>query len=127
MRICRYCTTNQPPESRIRSCCRLLNELLRAVDAETALESVLALIANRPMRTWTDIDIERFPGQAVRMGELFQAERSGLAPQKKLNPDEQQRSAEIAEDVQVYLKQHFDVDEDIIQAALQELLKRYVK
>ena len=41
-------------------------------DDASVLESVLALIANRPPRSWTDTDQERFPAQAHLVGELFQ-------------------------------------------------------
>jgi hypothetical protein len=41
-------------------------------DDASVLESVLALVANRPPRTWTDTEEERFPPQARVFGEMFQ-------------------------------------------------------
>ena len=43
-------------------------------DAKT-LDSVLALVANRPPRSWTDADEERFAAQARSWGEMFRRER----------------------------------------------------
>ena len=39
-------------------------------DSKT-VESVLALVASRPPKTWTDDDVKRFPGLAEVMGRLF--------------------------------------------------------
>ena len=38
----------------------------------TVLEKTLAQVANRPPRTWTGMDVERFGGQAEALGGLFQ-------------------------------------------------------
>ncbi len=40
-------------------------------NASTVLESVLALVANRPPRTWTDREVEQFPALARQAGRLF--------------------------------------------------------
>jgi energy-coupling factor transporter ATP-binding protein EcfA2 len=44
-------------------------------DSQTVLESVLAVVANRPSRSWTDLDAERFPSQARVIGSLLQQAR----------------------------------------------------
>lgn len=61
----------------------LLPLLKRAAEPENpdaALESTLAYIANRPPRSWSDTDVQRFPDQAAQLGTLFKAERSGYDP-----------------------------------------------
>jgi hypothetical protein len=40
-------------------------------EAAAALEGVLALVATRPPRAWTDADADRFPAQAAEMGERY--------------------------------------------------------
>src|SRR5262249_1952624 len=50
-------------------------------DAQTVLDSVLALIASRPPRSWSDIEVQRFPAQAQTLGDLFQqAQRDFTEP-----------------------------------------------
>ena len=61
----------------------LLPVLRRAAspgDNLTVLEGVIALVAGRPPRTWTDIDAERFPAQARVIGNLFQQAKEGAIP-----------------------------------------------
>lgn len=61
-------------------------------DDQTVLESVLALVANRPPRTWTDTDIERFPAQAQVMGNLFrQAQEDTIQPVMTALPEDDAR------------------------------------
>jgi hypothetical protein len=38
---------------------------------DEVLESVLAYVAGRPPRSWTDADVERFPRMALTFGELY--------------------------------------------------------
>jgi hypothetical protein len=40
------------------------------------IESVLALVANRPPRNWSDTDVDRFPEAAAAMGKAFQTAAS---------------------------------------------------
>jgi hypothetical protein len=41
-------------------------------DIATSIDSVLAAVANRPLRTWEDVDADRFDARAVVLGALFQ-------------------------------------------------------
>jgi len=100
----------------------LLKRAAEAADSHTALESVLALIANRPLRTWTDSDAERFEAQAAYLGDLWREETGGPIVHP-LPPDLQARSRQIAEDLHAYLQER-EQDKRILRAALKELLDR---
>lgn len=101
----------------------LIKRAAEAADPTSALDSVLALIANRPLRSWTDSDVERFPLLAQSLGQLFLAERNGFLPGITLSQEEQQRSERLS---QVLLEQIQASQEDprILQAALQNVLLR---
>jgi hypothetical protein len=48
-----------------------LQRLAESTSTEGGVESVLALIANRPPSVWADCDVERFPEQAHHYGAMF--------------------------------------------------------
>jgi hypothetical protein len=48
-----------------------VQRLAESASAEGGVESVLALIANRPPSAWADHDVERFPEQARHYGAMF--------------------------------------------------------
>lgn len=104
----------------------LLPLLKRAGNTDTAnaaLRSVLAYIANRPPRTWSDHDVERFPNQAAQLGALFKAERSGYDPMADLSPVQREMGKQIAADLHQYVATEFDADLDVKRAALRAVLK----
>jgi hypothetical protein len=105
---------------------RLLPLLQRAVgapDPTSGLDSVLALVAARPLRTWTDADADRFAGQARVVGALFVAERDGLMGEPLLTPEEQKLSEKWAEDLRSILQPYYNENQRDIQAALRLLLR----
>ncbi len=102
----------------------LIKRAAEAEDLTAALESVVALIANRPLRTWTDSDVERFPLLAQSFGQLFLAERNGYLPGITLTQEEKQRSEQVTKALQQQLEQYQE-DPRILQAALQRLLELY--
>jgi len=58
----------------------------------TVLESVLAYVAGRPPRLWTDADVERFPRMARTFGELYKrASAMSLREIPLTREEEQQR------------------------------------
>lgn len=93
-------------------------------DTRSALESVLALIASRPLRTWTDLDTDRFNDQAQYLGELIRIERNGSMPALNLPPEKRQRSQEVAADLQRYLEEIED-DPQILEVALHLLTQEF--
>ena len=103
----------------------LLKRATEATDERAALESVLAQVANRPLKTWTDADADRFAGQCSFLGQIFQAERSGSVHTQQgpsLTPVERIRSQQIAEDLRRYLAERFSDDPHVLRSALQSLL-----
>lgn len=102
----------------------LLKRAVEPTDPDAALESVLAYIANRPPRSWTDADADRYTFQASRLGALFQAERSGYDPLATLSPAQRQQGQCIAEALQQYIVERFDASLDVKQAALRTVLKQ---
>ncbi len=61
-------------------------------DDNTVLESVLALVANRPPRSWTDQDIRQFNLRAAPIGERFQ---QATAARSVLSEDEESQAESI--------------------------------
>jgi len=100
----------------------LVKRAAETADSRLALESVLAYIANRPLRTWTDIDAERFEAQAVYLGNLWRAELGETAIYD-LPPDVQARSLQLVDQILTYLKD-IDQDQQVVRAALRILLER---
>lgn len=102
----------------------LLKRIVETGDSNAALESVLAYIANRPPRSWTDGDVDRYVAQVARLGALFQAERSGYDPLAALSPEQRRQGQHIAEALQQYVVERFDAPLDVKQAALRTVLKQ---
>jgi hypothetical protein len=98
-------------------------------DDQTILESALAFVADRPPRSWTDADIDRFPSLAGNIGQLFiQAMQTTSAfdsQRLELTPDEYKQSQAILGRIKEYLKQEDGqkVSNRIIRTAIMNLLK----
>jgi hypothetical protein len=101
----------------------LLRRAAETPDTRAALESVLTLIASRPLRTWTDLDADRFAEQAQYFGELIRIERNGNTAMLDLPPEKRQRSQEVAVDLQRYLEELED-DPQILEVALRLLTQK---
>ncbi len=100
----------------------LVKRAADAPDSRTALESVLAFIASRPPRTWTDTDAERFGAQAEHLGALWRVE-AGLAEDLSLPPELRERSQKIADELETYLRAR-ESNTQVLRAALQILTLR---
>jgi len=105
----------------------LLKRASETADAQAALESVLAYIANRPPRAWTDADSDRFAAQAQVLGELFQTERRGFAADASLSAEQRHRSRRVADDLRQQMEQQYGAEPQILKAALQMLAQEYLK
>jgi methylphosphotriester-DNA--protein-cysteine methyltransferase len=99
----------------------LIKRAAESADRRAALESVLAYIANRPLRTWTDADAERFEAQARYLGEVWR-EESGQAT-AFLQPEIQQRAQRLAEQLENTLRSSGESLETL-EAALRLALER---
>jgi hypothetical protein len=96
----------------------LLKRAVESPDTRSAVESVLAYLANRPVRMWADADAERFAAQAQYVGQLFRAECPNVDP---LPADLLARSRQVADRIRTHLAE-LDDDPRVLRAALQELL-----
>lgn len=102
----------------------LVKRAAESPDPSAALESVLALVANRPLRVWTDMDVDRFPKLAQSLGRLFVIDRNGYLPGLTLTPQEKLRSTEIVQILRTQLEKSNDSSR-ILQEALQQLMEIY--
>jgi hypothetical protein len=101
----------------------LLKRAVEAPNSNAALDSVLAQVANRPIKTWTDMDVERFTNQAQFYGSLFLKESRRISRSAtKLTAVQRIRSQQVARDIRSYLGQQFQEDPEVIRAALFLLL-----
>ncbi|MDW8293631.1 MAG: hypothetical protein RML84_11115 [Anaerolineae bacterium] len=98
----------------------LLRRAVEAADDRAALESVLALLGDRPVRTWGDADADRFSAQAQHFGRLFRAELAA-DPASTLSPAQRAASQRLAEQMRAYLSA-LAVDPQVLRAALREIL-----
>lgn len=101
----------------------LVKRAAETPDARTALESMLAQVANRPPRTWTDVDSERFAVRAKYLAELWRSEIGEIDLQHMLDPETKARAYALADDLQNSLLQRGESPQTL-RAALQLLLER---
>lgn len=101
----------------------LLKRAAETEDGRAALESVMAYLAGRPPRAWTDADSDRFQVQAGIIGRSFQAEREGTASEASLSPEQRKHSRKVAADLRQYIQKSYADDPQVLKVALQILMK----
>ncbi|MCA9976417.1 MAG: hypothetical protein KC413_11725, partial [Anaerolineales bacterium] len=101
----------------------LLKRAAETEQSEMALESVLAYIANRPPRNWSDSEVQRFPDQAEQLGKLYKDERRGYDPMAGLSPIQRKEGQKLAIRLQQYVSREVDADLAVKLAALRTVLK----
>ena len=99
----------------------LVKRTTETPDSRAALESVLAYVANRPLRSWTDADSERFAAQAEYLGKLFQRELNDEPLVLSIDPELRRRSEQMAAELEHYLHRLTD-DPLVAKQALKILL-----
>lgn len=87
-------------------------------EERAVLEGVLALVATRPPKGWTDADIERFPSQAEVIGERFVQAVQLLGV---LTPKEEEERDKLAEKLRKSLASN--LPSHVHRAALAKLLQ----
>ena len=113
---------------------QLLTFLKRVTQSGTdasGIESVLALVANRPPRNWTDLDVDRFPEAATAIGKTFReaARSTGVASDASaqlaaLSPKERRQANDILGRVKTYLHRNTkDTSPRALRAAVTRLLE----
>ncbi len=96
----------------------LVNRLTVSGEESAVLEGVLALVASRPPKSWTDPDIERFPEQARLLGERFIQAVHTLGV---LTPEEEARSEALAQQIRQGFAE--GAPPHVLRAALARLLQ----
>jgi hypothetical protein len=114
----------------------LLPFVRRAAQAtadQAGVESVLALVANRPPQMWTDGDAERFPASARAIGQVLQEAARALhfssaSSLKSLKPAERKQAERVAHDIQQFLQRSGEaVSPKVVEAAFAILSGRMRK
>jgi hypothetical protein len=114
----------------------LLTFLQRVAQAGTdtsGVESVLALVASRPPRNWTDADVDRFPAAAAAVGRsLREAVRAaGLdstseSQMRKLSPRERKQAEAVSGSIHQYVQRKAKgASPQVIRAAMMSLVEKY--
>jgi hypothetical protein len=101
---------------------------------QVVLESVLALVASRPPRSWSDADVAQFPIQARAVGALMQ-DALGLRADSKvsgltrpaLTPKEEGQSRRLAKKIAEVLRGTAprSTPDNVVRAALLSLLDHF--
>lgn len=103
------------------------NRAAGSADELAALESVLAYIANRPPRNWTDMDGERYLSKVDEIGRLFQQDQRQFAFEELLSPKQWAQSQALAGALRENLAAMSITDPDVIKGALNALAQEYFK
>ena len=89
-----------------------LKRVTQSGDA-SGVESVLALVSNRPPRNWTDTDVDRFPKAASAIGKAFRdaAKLRGIVSDSNaqlaaLTPKERRQANYVLDHVRKYLRRN---------------------
>lgn len=105
----------------------LVRRVAGASDERVAVESALAFVSDRPPRSWTDSDVDRFSHQVAAIGELFRKECKTARRTQQLTTDQEVRSNQIASELREYLQRRFGDEEQILAAALQSLADEFMQ
>lgn len=105
-----------------------LRRLSSSDSDDAGIESVLALVANRPPRTWNDLDVDRFPEAARALGNAFRAAVRSANVEgdlfAALTVQERRDAENIAIRVQDLLRQQFSgTSRQTLRAALTRLIE----
>lgn len=109
-----------------------VRRIVQATMDQAGIESVLALVANRPPQMWTDTDVERFPASARVMGHIFKEADSAIhfsqsdVAFKSLRPTERKQAELLVHDIKRYLAGR-KIDPRIVRAAITIALEHVEK
>lgn len=97
----------------------LINRLNSLGEESNVLESVLALVAGKPPKSWSDADFERFPVQAEALGTFFREATHLLGV---LTSEEEAQSIKMAELI-CHLLEKEKIPSHVVRATLVRLLR----
>jgi len=111
-----------------------VNRVVQAGPGIEGIDSVLALVANRPPHSWMDADVERFPDAVKGIGRAFQKAARlndkgvGGSWIADLPPRERQEAKELMQSLRKYLTHNASKQSPlVVQAALAELVTELMK
>ncbi len=106
-----------------------LNCINNGIEGAHNVQPALSLVANRPFEQWTDIDIERFPGLADGIGEMFQQAWQNYGDSgPNLTAKELKQKKQLRKEIEPHLnKISKNYSPKALAAALRELLVKIEK
>ena len=120
-----FCTmaVNLAPHVTNPSLLPLIKRAAESEDGRAALESVIAYIANRPYKSWTDADTDIYTSKVPVFAKAFRAAREGYVPEASLSLEQRKKSRVIVENLRQQLKKANSEDPQVLRVALQILLQ----
>lgn len=100
----------------------IINRVTDNHNPQNKLENVLGLIMNRPVDSWSDLDVKNFPNQVNNLGLLFKSYVKEIIPDESFTPEENTRGQIFAEKLKKFLQKQPDYDPKVVRAALRALL-----
>jgi len=104
-----------------------LKSVINGIDSEHNATPALSLVANRPFEQWSDTDVDRFPGLADGIGDLFKSIWKNYGNvELELTSDEIQQRDDLCMKFKPQLTKLIDSSStNVIRAMLKELLKEF--
>jgi hypothetical protein len=94
-------------------------------DSLAALEIVLAQIAERAPRSWTDVDSDKFSKKLSSLSKAFLSEYKVFVPEASLSAAQKSRSQKLIKELRVSLQNVYKEDPQVLKAVLQTLIREY--
>ena len=106
-----------------------IRRAMQSANDQAGIESVIAVVANRPPQTWADGDVDRFPGAARAIGASYQAALRdhdiAQEPPELLTPAERQKAEQLAKQLERFFRRSDGMPpQSVIRAAIALLGER---
>lgn len=101
----------------------LIRRAVDSADPSAAVDSVLAYIASRPVRTWTDVDRDRFRAQLPIYARLLREEQENHDSEELLTPEQRALRKKLVNKLREVLESDYTEDRQVVRAALLQLLR----
>jgi len=101
----------------------LIRRAVDSPDPYTAVDSVLAYVASRPVRTWTDADRDRFRAQLPMYARLLREEQESHDIEELLTPEQRELRKKLMNNLREVLNSGYTKDRQVVRAALLALLR----
>ena len=105
----------------------LLKRASESEDEKESVESVIAYIASRPIRFWSDTDIDRFKEKAQAIGQKFKEERISYLPSPALPPEKLEWCKQIALRIKDEVQHDSSMDPALMRAVYKKVALELLK